>query len=271
MNIKWFAVILSVFLAFILSPLKALTLPDSLKQKAYLKMRYVNEDGQPRVYFRLYTRNDSSISAARFTIVNLFLEEETRWGMMGNITTDSFGEGYVPLRDRFAEKSRLMPRLHFLGSMKDDPRLAETQTKITIIPARLSLSIYQKDSIHYAKAVLKEKDSTGAWVPALGVKVDFYVTKYFTLLPSAVTDENGEAILELPRGLKGDDSGKIKIAARIDANDNYGTLIATAKEDWGGAIGMDFQERLLSIVLVIGVLAVIISFIRQIFKSKSVN
>jgi len=206
----------------------------------------------------------------QFTIVNLFLEEESKWGMMGNITTDSFGQGFVPLAKRFALASDSMPEFHLIGSLKNDPRLLDTQTRINIKPATLELSLYRQDTIRYAKATLKEKDSSGVWVPAPGVKVVFFVEKYFTLLPEVFTDENGEALLEVPDGLKGDDMGRIKIVAKADANNNYGTLIATAEENWGDYDNsMGFLERLLSIIFIIGIFIIIIYFIRQIFKSRN--
>jgi len=240
------------------------------KQKAYLEVNYIKEDTTAKVHFKLYTKEGYNKIPVRFTIVNLFLNEESKWGMMGNITTDSGGEGAVPLRDRFAKASNSMTEFHLIGSAKDDPRLAETQTEITIRPAMLSLTLYQQDSVRYAKATLKQRDSLGNWVPVQGIKVDFYVQKYFTLLPSSYTDESGQALLEIPNGLKGDENGRTMIVAHIDVNEKYGSLIATAEEKWGVPDKqMGLIEKLLSITIAIGVWVFILSAIAKLFRNSA--
>lgn len=242
------------------------------KQKAYLSVKYIKEDGKGKVHFRLFTKEDHKNNPVQYSIVNLFLHEESKWGMMGNITTDANGEGEVTLKKRFATESDSMTDYLLIGSMKNDPRLVETETKIIIKPATLELSLYRNDSVRYAKAILKEKDSTGQWVPVSGVKIDFFVKRYFTLLPAVSTDENGEALLELPGELKGDNMGNVKIVARVYENDKYGTLIATREEKWGYPDKVAAPEdRLLSLTLIIGVWAVIIYIISQLFKKYSIQ
>jgi len=247
--------------------------PDTVagKQKPYLEVKYVNENGFGRVHFKLYTKDSAQKTPVRFTVINLFLSEESKWGMMGNITTDTFGEGAVPLHDRFAKASASMPVYHLFGSAKDDPRLEWVQTFITIKPATLTLSLYEQDSVKYAKAILKERDSTGAWQPVPGVNVDFCVKRYYTPLHSATTDENGEAILQVPNGLKGDSEGKVTIAATVDAPEHYGTLIATQEERWGVPDNQaSLTEKLVSISLIAGVWGFIIYMIIKLFRGKAV-
>jgi hypothetical protein len=237
------------------------------KKKAYLTMNYFNEDGQMRVKLKLFSKDGTKKIPVQFAIVNLFLSEESKWGMMGNITTDSFGEGTVPLRKRFALSSAKMSEYDLLGSMKNDPRLLETQTKLNIRPSTLELSLYEEDSIHYAKAVLKEKDTMGEWVPVSGVKVGFSVAKDFTLLPTSATDENGEAILALPEGLKGDGMGSIRIMARVDDNESYGTLTATAEQRWGNPVRSGFM--LAFNLIIICFFGIILYVLFQSLKKKS--
>jgi hypothetical protein len=242
-----------------------------VKKKPYLQVKYINENGFGRVHFKLFTKQGTQNVPVRFTVINLFLSEESKWGMMGNITTDTFGEGAVPLHDRFAKASASMPEYHLFGSAKDDPRLEWVQTFITIKPATLTLSLYQQDSVKYAKAVLKERDSTGAWIPVQGVNVDFCVKKYYTPLKGATTDENGEAILQVPDGLKGDSEGKVTIGTTVEAPERFGTLIATQEEKWGVADNQaSLMEKLVSISLIAGVWGFIIYLIVKLFRGKAV-
>ncbi len=271
-NMKYsIKLLLPLFLLAFVCPSLSFGQDSTGKQKPILTVRYVKEDSLSKVYFKLYTKVGNEKVPVRFTVVNLFLKEESKWGMMGNITTDTFGEGAVPLHDRFAKASSSMNEFHLFGSAKDDPRLEWVQTWIAVKPATLTLTLYQQDSVNYAKAVLKERDSTGAWIAVPGVNVGFSVRKYYTMLPSATTGENGEAILQLPPGLKGDSEGNVTIAATVDATNRYGTLIATAKQPWGVAdVQASLLEKLVSISLIAGVWCVIIYLIIKLFRRKTV-
>lgn len=237
----------------------------SAKQKAYLAMKYVREDGEGKVYFRVFTREGENKIPVQYTIVNLFINKIKKsgptGGMMGNITTDKNGEGAVPVGKNF-DLLRDSLEFHFIGSLKHDPRLQDIEKVLNVKAATLELSLFQKDSIRYARATLKEKDTSGAWVPVPNTGVVFYVKKYFCLLPTVYTDENGEALLEIPDGLIGDSEDNLKVVAKIDANDEYGTLIATAEKKWGAKIKQDnWEDRPLHDTIIIGLWTVILYFL----------
>ncbi len=262
----------------------------SEKQKVFVTMKFVKENGNGKVDFKVFTKEEKKKNPVQFTIVNLYLNENSKLGMMGNITTNENGEGSVPLSKKFADLSDSLTEFNFIGSLMNDPRFTGTETELTIKSATLELSLYQEDSIRYAKAILKEKNTEGQWIPVPEVEIGFFVKRYFSLLSVAEypvsTDENGEAILEFPKGLKGDSLGNLNIVVKIDANENYGTLIASAQEKWGiPLIITQGEERLLSgsrknaplflvIVsntIIIAVWAVILYIILQLFKIKSLN
>lgn len=262
----------------------------SEKQKVFVTMKFVKENGNGKVDFKVFTKEDKKKNPVQFTIVNLYLNENSKLGMMGNITTNENGEGSVPLSKKFADLSDSLTEFNFIGSLMNDPRFTGTETELTIKSATLELSLYQEDSIRYAKAILKEKNTEGQWIPVPEIEIGFFVKRYFSLLSVAEypvsTDENGEAILEFPKGLKGDSLGNLNIVVKIDANENYGTLIASAQEKWGiPLIISQGEERLLSgsrknaplflvIVsntIIIAVWAVILYIILQLFKIKSLN
>jgi len=262
---------LSVLLLFACS-LQVFAQAPSGKQKPSLEVRFVKEDTSTKVHFKLYTTDSTGKHPVRFAVVNLFLSEETKWGMMGNITTDSFGEGAVPLHDRFAKSSSGMKEYDLFGSAKDDPRLEWVQTHVHIKPAMLTLKLYQQDSVHYAKAILTEMDTTGKWVPVPGIKIDFCVQRYYTPLPSAITDENGEALLQVPNGLKGDREGNTKIVARLDSSPVYGTLIASQQEAWGVPDKTtSMLDKLLSLTILIGVWTFIIYIVARLFRKQTIE
>jgi len=260
----------------------------SEKQQAFVILNYINDNGSGKVDFKVFTKEGKKKIPVQYSIVNLYLNETSKWGMMGNITTDEDGGGSVPLTKKFTDQRDSLTEFLFIGSLMNDPRLEETQTELIIKSATLELSLYEEDSTRYAKAVLKEKDAAGAWVAVPEVEIAFFVKRYFSLLPIAeypvATDEKGEAVLEFPGGLKGDSLGNLRISAKIDAHELYGTLVATGEKKWGvPVIQVHSEERLLSgsqknapLMLVIlsctivtAVWGIIVYIILQLFKIKS--
>ncbi len=260
------------------------------KQKAFVTLKYVKEGDERKVYFKVFTKEGKKKIPVQYSIVNLYLNEISKLGMMGNITTDENGEGFVPLVKKFASLSDTLTEFKFIGSLMNDPRLQETETELIIKPATLELSFYEEDSIRYAKAILKEKDTAVGWIPVPEVEIGFFVKRYFSLLPvneyPVATDENGEAVFEFPEGIKGDSIGNLVIVAKIDGHDDYGTLIFSGEKQWGTPVNpVKSEERLLSgsqknaplfliiisSTLIIGVWGIIVYIILQLFKIKSSN
>ncbi|MBK7819449.1 MAG: hypothetical protein IPJ60_19345 [Sphingobacteriaceae bacterium] len=47
------------------------------------------------------------------------------------------------------------------------------------------------------------------------------------------TDENGEVTVEVPNNLPGDDKGNITLLAKLDENETFGNMAASAVQKWG--------------------------------------
>jgi hypothetical protein len=284
------SLITALVIAFLFPELLIAQDSTSEKQKVYVTMKYINDNGKGKVDFKVFTKEGKKKEPVQFSIVNLYLNENSKLGMMGNITTDENGEGSVPLSKKFADQSDTLSEFTFIGSLMNDPRLADAEMELPIKKSTLELSLYEEDSVKYAKAILKEKNEEGEWIPVPEVEIGFFVQRYFSLLSVAEypvsTDENGEAIFEFPEELKGDSVGDLHIVVKIDANDNYGTLIASSNKKWGVPVkNIISEERLLSgsrknapltlviisSTIVLAVWSVIVYIILQLFKIKSLH
>src|SRR5256885_1209959 len=103
--------------------------------------------------------------------------------------------------------------------------------------ATIKLSFEQTDSTKTCKALVKS--DTGV---VKGVEVHFYVERSFHNLPinkAVETDEKGEATMDFPVDLPGDKNGNIIVIAKIEDDDNYGTVETQSAVRWGAVKAME--------------------------------
>jgi hypothetical protein len=107
----------------------------------------------------------------------------------------------------------------------------ETEAELEMAVAEIKLSFSQTDTSKTCKAVVMSGDSA-----VKETEVRFYVRRSFSLLPidkAAETDENGEAFVDFPMDLPGDENGMLYVVAKIEEDDTYGTVESAAEIKWG--------------------------------------
>lgn len=107
--------------------------------------------------------------------------------------------------------------------------LAQDEEKEAVI----KLSFDQNDSERICKAVV-----TSDGMPVKETEVHFYVKRMYSLLPiekAVETDTAGEATMLFPLDLPGDKNGNLIVVAKIEDDDNFGTVDVEAPVKWGAA------------------------------------
>jgi hypothetical protein len=154
--------------------------------------------------------------------------------------------------------------------------------KVQATDEKLSLKLFNEDSVHKAKATLLTADDK----PMAKAEVYFYIKRMFSLLPvqeqAAETDDNGEATIDFPATFRGDRDGNLNIIAGFITEDGD-TTFATEKARWGVAFQpQEPRGRLLSAsrsnapipliiisnVIILSVWGVIIYMVMQLLKIK---
>ena len=181
------------------------------------------------------TRQERQYIPVQGVIINLFLNEETKSGMMGNITTDHNGKGTFILPDKFYLAKDTLTTMNFMARLKADPNYQDRITSLLIKNALIS--VIHEDSLKQVSARLVEKDSFGNPVPVEGADIKFYVQRLFSRLPVGedfnFTDENGEVTIDFPKDLPGDASGNIELIVGLEENDDYGNVFIKNILPWG--------------------------------------
>lgn len=108
----------------------------------------------------------------------------------------------------------------------------DSEQEDPVAEALIKLSFSQTDSTKTCTALVMADT-----VPLSEKDVMFYVQRSFSLLPigrgAETTDENGEAVMEFPLDLPGDENGMLVVIAKIEDDDTYGTVETSSKIKWG--------------------------------------
>ena len=150
--------------------------------------------------------------------------------------------------------------------------------------ADMSLSFDTVDSVRTCKVTIK---SEGA--PVADVSVRVAVKRLYTYMPMGkdiTTDENGEATIEFPYDLPGDDAGVLHVLAKVEDDENYGSFEAKADVNWGTPKAkISKAERSLagsrgnapvyfivaSVLIISGIWGTLVYVVLQVFKIRKIS
>lgn len=269
------------------------TFQDDEKARVRIELNYfkLREDSS-YLTVKVLTRVDRQYEPVSGVIINLFLNEQTRLGMMGNITTDQQGEGRFTLPPKFYQAKDTLTILNFIARLKNDPNYQDRISSLEIQDA--SVSIIPIDSSKQIIVRLTKKDSASNQIPIEGAAVKCYVQRMFSRLPIGeefnFTDEDGQVEIQVPTDLPGDDSGNIQLIVGLEEDDNFGNIFASPTLPWGSSLLKHkdlFDERTmwssrektppymliwpnLILLVVWGVIVYLITQLRKIYRDTGV-
>jgi hypothetical protein len=115
--------------------------------------------------------------------------------------------------------------------------------EVTVKKAQLQITPVKEDSLLTVKVKFVSPgaaDSAGK-----DLTIGIFVKRSYNPLKigEGTTDENGEVTVEIPANLPGDDKGNITLMAKIDENETYGNLEASAVQQWGKPVSTKLEEQ----------------------------
>jgi len=134
-------------------------------------------------------------------------------------------------------------KLNFKASFTGKDSIESGEEVLAVKRARLEITPVKDDSILNVKVKLMDL-STGTETPVDSTEVGVYVKRLFSALKlgAGTTDEAGEATIEVPSNLPGDDKGNLTLLARLDENETYGNLEASVMQPWGTPVSYEVKE-----------------------------
>lgn len=132
--------------------------------------------------------------------------------------------------------------LHFKAVFAGNKYMEAAEEELAIRRAQLELTPVKEDSLLTMQVKLADEVSGK---PVAGATVGIFVKRLFRPLKvgEGVTDENGEAVVEIPASLPGDAKGNLTFYGRLDEHEVYGNLETETVQQWGVPVSDKIEDQ----------------------------
>lgn len=160
---------------------------------------------------------------------------------LGFLITDKIGKGVLNIKADLVTPDQ-DGIVNFKAVFTGNKLMESVEEELTIKRARLEMTPVKEDSLLTVQIKLVEI-GTGKPIPEATVGV--FVKRLFKPLKigEATTDENGEASIEIRNNLPGNGKGEITLLAKVDEDEVFGYLEASAVKPWGIPVSEIIQEQ----------------------------
>jgi hypothetical protein len=224
---------------------------DSTKKELLLSVTYnMQANKVPQLMVNTKTKVEKRFMPAKGIKVNVFLDADSAANLLGCVTTNENGQALLAIPASFKSVWDASASHSFIGKSEANKDFNETKSEITIKKGRLLIdSVVGADARSVEITVLALNGNE--WLPVKDAEVKIGVKRLGGILPisdeeSYTTDSTGKLVAEFKRdSLPGDSKGKITLVARIEENEELGSLTAETNLPWGIAIKQidHFNER----------------------------
>lgn len=164
--------------------------------------------------------------------ITFFQMNDTASKELGYVLTDRNGVAVLNVADPgVADKEG---KVHFKAVYAGNKSLEPAEEEVSVKRALLTLTPVKGDSSYSMTAkVVDLADGKETPVPEAAITV--FVKRSFNpmKLGEGTTDEAGEATVDIPANLPGDENGNLTFIGRVDENETYGNMEATVTSAWG--------------------------------------
>lgn len=132
--------------------------------------------------------------------------------------------------------------LHFKAVFAGNKYMEVAEEELAVRRAQLELTPVKEDSLLTIQVKLADEISGK---PVTGATVGIFVKRLFRPLKvgEGVTDENGEAVVEIPASLPGDAKGNLTFYGRLDEHEVYGNLETETVQQWGVPVSDKIEDQ----------------------------
>jgi hypothetical protein len=264
---------------------------DSVVPKEIVKLQYFNQNNSLQyLLLENVLKKGKKIEPQENKVFNIFLGEAQPGNLVAKVVTDNCGRAKATIPAQLKSSWSSTAQHTFLVVADATSTAQETTTEFTFTKGRISLDTSSADGTKNITVTVMKYENN-AWLPVKDAEMKIGIQRLGGILPagdeeSYTTDSTGTAIAEFKKeNLPGDGHGDLLLIARVDDNDELGTLIAEKKVSWGVATKADnsfFDQRALwstrfrtplwllfmAYSIVIGVWGTIVYLIIQLIKIK---
>ncbi|HEX4875245.1 MAG TPA: hypothetical protein VFV31_01145 [Chitinophagaceae bacterium] len=243
---KSISIIKSFFWSILLLPMALLGQTDTTQQPA-APAEEEPELISPSMEFTGVQKGDNSIdlkaalkAKVNGQLINLYKMKVSFFQVanetdipLGFVITDGKGNAVLNVKGD-SLKTDAEGKLNFKAVFAGNKAMDAAEEVTAFKRAKLIITPVKEDSLLSVQLKLVDIGS-GSESPVPEATVGVYVKRSFLPLKlgEGTTDENGEATIEVPQSLPGDAKGNITLIGKLDENEIYGNLEASAVQSWG--------------------------------------
>lgn len=211
----------------------------------------------PALDFIVVQKSDSSIdlkaairakikgTTVKFPLLKVSFSQvsDTAEKNLGFVITDKNGKAVLNVKET-ALRITIDGSLNFKATFAGNKQMEPADGEMTIKRAMLQIIPVKEDSLLTVK-VNFISPAAGADSAKKDLVIGVFVKRTFGPLKigEGTTDENGEATVEVPNNLPGDDKGNITLMAKLDENETFGNMEASAVQKWGLPVSAKIEKQ----------------------------
>ena len=206
--------------------------------KSRISMSYVKkQDNVQSLEITLLVKFDR-YTAMSDAIIKVYNVVDTSKTYLGEYVTDENGKAHYIIDEASGAVKDSSGLYNFLAVYDGNDSIKSSESDLTVKEGKLDISFAQKDSVKSISIVASEIDSRGNSIPLEGMEIKFYVKGTFSLYKFAdgETDDHGLVTVKFPVDMPGDTAGVLSIVAKIEENDDFGTVETLGQINWGTPI-----------------------------------
>ncbi len=230
---------------FLLTALSHIPAKTQTVQNTRIRLEYYKNHDKTKNLIVKITAKKKRYNPLQAVIISFYNINDTAKVLLDNIKTDDNGEALLTLSEQFEIYKDSNGLMSFEAEFEGNDSCKSARKNLSIRESDIEVSFFQKDTIKYIKIMESEPDSDNMNIPLEEIVVIFYVKGTFSLLKigEEETDGSGKATIDFPTDLPGDTAGVLTIVTKIEENDDYGTVVAKGKINWGRPIQPDVEKK----------------------------
>ncbi len=235
MNLKYFHNIRFLLLFLILVIVsKASFSQEKELISPYLTFQYFKDTDNHRFLQTTLTYSKNRMELPLEGMEILFYAGNNGGKLLAELITDEKGIARYPIEDDVILPVDKDGSWLFNTLFNGNDSIEAGSSDLTIRDVNLQITLSLVDTVKTISLNAKVLEN-GKEKPVSGEQVLLYVPRMFSLLPvgEGNLDENGEAVIEFPSDLPGDQEGNLTIIARFEENPSFGNVEKSVTEKWG--------------------------------------
>jgi hypothetical protein len=218
---------------------------DALAQeRVRMKFYYEKNDAGERMFtLGLSSGSGRSMRGVPNAEIVLSAEAGDTSFIMATLETDTLGEVVL-----YLDKDYVLPIdengvTTLTAEYAGDEEYRSVSGELMISDLDFEFSFEEIDSVKYLKVFATRVNGGGEKIPVEELSINIGIERLFSILPleQIETDEDGIAELEIPDDLPGDANGMLTFVARIEDNDEFGSVTEKGSYNWGIPVSYELK------------------------------